>query len=202
MLLAGLPTFAEYDNTDDLLNPTKGARARFQVTPFAGTVDSDLTYFLTLDNRASAYWDVLNDGVYVLAGRGRLGSILSDDFADVPANHRLYAGGGGSVRGYAQYTVGPIGADGDPTGGRSALVGSLELRARFWEDIGGVVFVDAGSVSQQSYPDFEAGVQVAAGLGLRYYSPAGPIRIDVAFPLNRRPEDDDFQFYFSIGQAF
>jgi translocation and assembly module TamA len=200
--LAGVPAWAEYDGTDDLLNPTEGARARFEVTPFAGTLDSEFTAFLNLDTRASAYWDVLDDDVYVLAGRARVASIIAEGVEDVPKNRLLYAGGGGSVRGYELRHVGPLDVEGDPEGGLSALEASLELRARVWGDLGTVVFVDAGSVSQESYPDFEEGVQVAAGTGIRYHSPAGPIRLDVAFPINRREEDDFFQLYFSIGQAF
>jgi translocation and assembly module TamA len=200
--LAGIPLFAEFDDTDDLLNPTEGGRARFDVTPFTGTVDGDFTAFLNLDSRASAYWDVLDDDIYVLAGRARVASIIADDVEDVPKNRLLYAGGGGSVRGYERRSVGPLDVEGDPEGGLSALEASVELRARVWGDLGAVFFVDAGSVSQESYPDFEEGVQVAAGTGIRYHSPAGPIRLDVAFPINRRDEDDFFQLYFSIGQAF
>ncbi len=172
------------------------------MTPFAGTLDDEFTAFLNLDTRASAYWDILDDDVYVLAGRTRIASIIADSVGDVPQNRLLYAGGGGSVRGYERRFVGPLDAEGDPEGGLSALEASLELRARVWGDLGGVLFVDAGSVSRESYPGFEEGVQVAVGTGVRYYSPAGPIRLDVAFPVNGRDEDDFFQFYFSIGQAF
>ena len=201
-LLAGIPTFAEFDDTDDLLNPTRGARARFKVTPLVGTYDKDFTAFLEFDTGASAYWDVLDDESYILAGRTRLASVIAGGFDDVPANRRLYAGGGGSVRGYERRFVGPLDEDDDPTGGLSALEASVELRARLYDDIGGVLFVDAGSVSRESYPDFEESVQVALGTGVRYFSPAGPIRLDIAFPVNGRDADDFFQLYFSIGQAF
>ena len=129
-LIGGIPTFAEYDDTDSLLNPTRGVRARFEVAPYAGTLEQEFTRFLTLDNRASTYWDVLDNDIYVLAGRVRLGSTIAESLDDVPGNQRLYAGGGGSVRGYAQYTVGPVGALGDPTGGRSS-----GMRTRcFWAE--------------------------------------------------------------------
>ena len=78
----------------------------------------------------------------------------------------------------------------------------MELRTQVTDTFGVVPFVDAGSVSKASHPDFEEGVQVAAGLGLRYFTPVGPLRLDVAVPLNRRDADDSFQFYISIGQAF
>lgn len=199
--LGGIPLFAAYDDTDDLLNPTAGHRARFEVTPFAGVFDSEFTSFLKLDTNASTYWDILDDDRYVLAGRVRLASIVADELADVPKNRRLYAGGGGSVRGYGRRLVGPLDADNDPIGGLSAFEASLEMRARIWGDIGGVAFVDAGQVDTDSIPGFDD-VLFAAGLGVRYFSPAGPIRLDIAFPVNGRDVDDAFQLYFSIGQAF
>ena len=93
-------------------------------------------------------------------------------------------------------------AQNDPEGGLSAVELGGEIRARLYGDLGGTLFVEAGSVSQQSWPDFNDGVQLAGGVGFRYWSPAGPIRVDVALPLNPRDADDAFQFYFSIGQAF
>ena len=69
-------------------------------------------------------------------------------------------------------------------------------------DIGGVVFLEGGSVSTEVFPNFEEEVQWATGLGFRYYSPVGPVRLDVGVPLNPRDVDNDFEFYFAIGQAF
>jgi translocation and assembly module TamA len=131
-----------------------------------------------------------------------MASILSPDLESIPPTRRLYSGGGGSIRGYAENFIGPLDEDDDPIGGRSALEGGVELRARLFGDIGGVVFAEAGSVSTAVFPDFEEGVQVAAGFGLRYHSIAGPIRVDLAFPVNGRGADDAWQLYFSIGQAF
>lgn len=200
--LIGVPFFAEYDGSNDLLNPTKGARARIEATPFAGVEDNSPTEFLVLDSSGSFYQPLDDDRRYVIALRGRAATILSRNLDEVPATRRLYSGGGGSVRGYAENIIGPLDDDDDPVGGRSALEAGIELRAGIWGDIGGVVFAEAGSVSTEVFPDFADGIQAAAGVGLRYYSPAGPIRLDVGFPVNGRPVDDFFQFYFSIGQAF
>lgn len=200
--LGGVPTFAEYDRTDDPLDPTKGERLRVDVTPFAGTFDDEFATFLVADATGSLYYDITGEKRYVLAGRARLGSIVTDDITTVPPTRRLYSGGGGSVRGYAQRFIGPLDANNDPTGGLSVVELGGEVRARLYGDFGGVLFVEAGSVSEESVPTFNDGVQVAAGVGLRYYSPAGPIRVDVGVPLNGRDADDAFQFYFSIGQAF
>ena len=199
--LGGIPAFVDYDGTDDLLNPTEGLRARVDLTPFAGTVDSEFTNFLLIDTRGSTYWDILDNDRYVLAARARLGSIIASDLSDVPKNRRLYSGGGGSVRGYERREIGPLDAEGDPIGGRSVAEASLEMRARLYGNLGGVVFVDAGTVDTESFPGFDE-IQVASGFGVRYHSPVGPIRLDIAFPVNPRDTDDAFQLYFSIGQAF
>ncbi|HEU0221982.1 MAG TPA: BamA/TamA family outer membrane protein, partial [Paracoccaceae bacterium] len=179
-----------------------GTRLRLDATPFAGTFDERATTFLTLDGRASAYWALTGDARYVLAARARLATILAEDIDKVPPTRRLYSGGGDSVRGYAKDVIGPLNGNNDPVGGLAAVETGLELRARVWDDIGGALFLEAGSVSESSWPDFAEGVQVAAGVGIRYYSPVGPIRADVGVPLNPRNSDDIFQVYFSIGQAF
>ncbi len=199
--LLGLPVFAAYDGSDDLLNPTRGYRARLEATPYAGVFAGADTEFLVLDGTGSGYWRLDGKAKYVLAARGRLGSILAPDLASVPQTKRLYSGGGGSVRGYALDAIGPHDGD-NPTGGRSVVEAGLEFRAHLFGDLGGVVFAEAGSVSTETFPDFEEDVQAAAGFGIRYFSPVGPVRVDVAFPVNRRRIDDAFQLYFSIGQAF
>ncbi|MCI4661790.1 MAG: BamA/TamA family outer membrane protein [Neomegalonema sp.] len=202
VFLAGVPGFARFDNTNDQLDPSKGSRWLFQLTPFAGLLDADTTTFLTADLSGSAYQALDEEGRYVIAGRARAASILSSRFEDVPANRRLYAGGGGSVRGFADRHVGPLDSDGDPIGGRSAAEIGAELRARLYGDFGAAAFVDAGAVSPQLLAFSNSDFLAAYGVGFRYYSPIGPIRFDVALPMNPRPSDDDFQFYFSIGQAF
>ena len=90
----------------------------------------------------------------------------------------------------------------EPTGGLSAMEVAAELRAQVYGDFGLAVFAAAGSVAEEVVPTFSEGVQLAAGIGLRYYSPLGPIRADIGVPLNPRSSDDSFQVYFSIGQAF
>jgi translocation and assembly module TamA len=120
----------------------------------------------------------------------------------VPPDKRLYAGGGGSVRGYKYQSIGPQDEHHNPTGGLSSIIGSLELRYKITDSIGIVPFFDAGGVYEKSVPDFGSDIQYAAGLGARYYTGIGPIRADVAFPLNKRKDDDAFQLYISIGQAF
>ena len=200
--LLGAPFFAAYDGSDNLLDPTKGARLWLEATPFSGVNDKSDVEFLVLDVDGSIYRLLDEEHHVIVAARGRVASILAPDLDGIPATRRLYSGGGGSVRGYAQDFIGPLDDDHNPIGGRSALETGIELRARLFGDFGGVVFAEAGSVSTAMFPDFAEGIQAAAGVGVRYHSAAGPIRLDLAFPLNGRSADDAFQVYFSIGQAF
>ena len=201
--LAGLPGFVDVDASDSELNPTEGWRARLSVTPFAGYGDDgDAPLFTRVQTRASAYLPLDAERRYVLAGRARLGSIIAERVEDVPAPRRFYSGGGGSVRGYAERAIGPRDADGDPSGGLSVAELGLELRALAFDPLGVALFVEGGSVSEDQAPTFSEGVQLAAGGGLRYYSPVGPIRVDVGVPVNPEDDDDAFQIYLSIGQAY
>ena len=106
------------------------------------------------------------------------------------------------MRGYEYQKVGPLDENDDPIGGRTLLELSGELRIRVTETIGVVPFVDGGAVSEEPYPDFEDGMRWAAGLGFRYFTGFGPLRLDVAFPINGRDVDNLFEFYVSFGQAF
>lgn len=197
----GIPLGAKIDTTDNLLNPTKGFRAELSLTPYPTVLGSSVD-MIVAKAVGSTYLDLSDDGSVVVAGRLGIGSIAGPTIDDVPADKRLFAGGGGSVRGYKYQSVGPQDEDGDPTGGLSSITGSLELRTKITDTIGIVPFVDAGGVYEESVPDFGTDIQYAAGIGARYYTGIGPIRADIAVPLNKRKDDDSFQFYISIGQAF
>lgn len=199
--LLGLSGSARYDVSDDLLDPTRGSRITFSTEPAVSVVGEQVAFWVN-DLSASTYFDIAGDGAFVLATRGRIGSIVGAQRDNIPANRRLYAGGGGSVRGFGFRDVGPVDAQGDPVGGRSVLETSVELRWRFYEDFGLVPFLDGGQVFESIFPDFEGEYRWAAGLGFRYYSPIGPVRLDLGFPLNGRDSDDSFQLYVSVGQAF
>lgn len=112
------------------------------------------------------------------------------------------AGGGGSVRGYAYRNIGVDAGNGNIVGGRSLVEASGEVRTRITDSIGAVAFVDAGYVGEKSFPDFSEQMRIGAGGGLRYLTGLGPIRLDVAIPLNRRSGDPSYAFYVGIGQAF
>lgn len=197
--ILGFQFGGRYDGTDSLLDPAKGYRVSGALTPSWSFRDS--AAFAPLRVTASTYWDVLGDRRSILAVRGTLGSLMGGDEANVPRHQRFYAGGGGSVRGYDYQSIGPRDQFNRPSGGGSLLEASLEWRQRVWGDIGAVAFVDAGSVGTGSAPD-TANLRVGAGAGLRYYTPIGPVRVDVALPLIKQRDSSAFGLYVGIGQAF
>jgi translocation and assembly module TamA len=200
--LLGTPTGLAYDTTDDLLDPTRGTRLNLAVTPYVSIANSDVNFVVTRLSD-SIYVPLESENRVVLAGWGRIGTILgADSTEELPATKRLYGGGAGSVRAYGFQELGPIAADGDPAGGRSQLELGVELRWRMFEDFGGAVFVEGGDVYDDPLPDPSEGIRWGAGLGLRYFTGFGPIRADVAFPINPRDGDEPVQFYIGLGQAF
>lgn len=200
--LLGVPLGFAWDGSNSLLNPTKGYRASAQVTPWFPLGGDTNTQFTSLLFNGSAYHDLTGDGRYVVAARLGVGSTVGASLGQVPPDHRFYAGGGGSVRGFGYQKAGPRDAFGDPTGGRSLFEAGLELRYRVTETIGIVPFVDAGTVYDSAYPDFSDPLRVGAGIGLRYYTGFGPFRVDVGFPVNPQSGDARWQLYISLGQAF
>jgi len=199
--LVGIPLSVKYDSTDSLLDPTRGIRATAAVTPYPRFLGSTVG-FVQAKASVSGYYALDEDARYVLAGRVGFGSVSGASLADIPATRRFYAGGGGSVRGYAYRTLSPLGPLYNLTGGRSLFEASVEARIKITDTIGIVPFFDAGMAFESSFPDFKQDLQYAAGLGLRYYTPIGPIRLDVAAPLNARKGDKPVAVYISIGQAF
>jgi translocation and assembly module TamA len=199
--LAGVPIFARRDSTDDLLNPTTGTRAAATVTPYTSVTGGSLT-FASARLSGSAYRKLASSDRFTIAGFGAIGSIVGESRDALPADKRLYAGGGGSLRGYGYQLAGPINSDHKPFGGRSVLEFGSELRVKITETIGVVPFAEAGNVYDQSYPKLGSRLLYDAGIGARYYTPVGPVRFDVAVPLSRRQGDAPFQIYVSLGQAF
>ncbi len=198
--LVGLPVSLSYDSTDNPLNPTEGIRLIASVTPYPEFLGSSVPITVARGT-ASAYYAFDEEARYVLAGRLGLGSIVGADLDEIPANRRFFAGGGGSVRGYSYRTLGPTFL-GEPIGGRSLLEASLEARIKITDTIGIVPFVDAGTAFESSYPDFDERIRIGVGLGLRYYTAIGPIRLDVAIPVNPERGDPSYAIYVGIGQAF
>ncbi len=195
--LANIPLSLGYDRSDDLLNPSKGYRLGAQGGPqisLSGTSASSIRAVLD----ASYYYPF--NAKTVIAARVRLGSLLGGSVATIAPSRRLYAGGGGSVRGFGYQALGPVDATGRPTGGRSLFEASVEARYRMG-DIGIVPFVDMGQVYASDLPNL-ASLRVGVGVGARLYTNFGPIRVDVATPLIRQANDPLIALYVGIGQAF
>jgi len=193
-------TSAYLDMSDDALNPTTGWRMTLNVQPTAVT-GQDTVVFLRTEVQATAYRPLDGQAKTVVAGRLRLGSILGGSELSVPSDRLFYSGGGGSVRGYEYQGVGPRLPDNTPRGGVSLFEASLEVRRDLGRNFGAVAFIDAGAVGFAETPDF-ANLRYAVGVGARYNLSFGPIRADIAIPLDKRDGDATFQVYVSIGQAF
>ena len=201
-LIVGIPLTASRNTTDDILDPTEGTKLQLRVAPYYAALERTEN-FTVVELTGSAYYGIGERDWLVPAIRVRAGTIQGPETAQIPANRRFYAGGGGSVRGYEFQTAGPLDADNHPLGGRSVVETGLELRWRITNSFGLVPFVEGGRVFDASTPDFGENLFWAAGLGLRYFTIAGPIRLDVARPLNGRPGiDEGYQIYVSLGQAF
>jgi translocation and assembly module TamA len=203
--LVGLPVFAKYDSTKNLFNPTGGVRASLSATPME-TLGAQSVSFLVLQASASTYLDAsglfgASPGRTVIALRGLVGDIEGANQLQIPADKRFYAGGTATVRGYKYQSVGPAFPDNTPEGGTAVVAGTLELRQRIAGNYGAVAFVDAGQVAANDW-SFSHPWGIGVGIGGRYYTSIGPIRLDVAFPVNKLPDSGSFQIYLGIGQAF
>jgi translocation and assembly module TamA len=214
-----------------LLDPTHGLRGSLSLAPTLSRGNPNTTFFVSQASVAG-YFDLYpllgtERGRSVLAARALGGSALgTSEFTigaqrvpDLPPDQRFYAGGSGTVRGYRYQSVGPEFPDGNPVGGASMTAVNLEFRQRLGESFGAALFVDAGEVSeslnslttllhtrrctsatisQSATTCFMVGI----GAGPRYYTPIGVLRFDFAVPTIRRSNDDRFEVYIGLGQAF
>jgi translocation and assembly module TamA len=201
----GLPLALHFDNTGSLLNAVKGRRVTLSVIPYTGRYEGQ---FSVLRTRADgqAFFPLAGEDAFVLATRASLGMVFGGSAQEIPPSARFYSGGGGSVRGYEYQSLGPRNSDNDPQGGNALMEVSAEGRWKFTPEWGLVAFLDGGTVFDnavgQSVNFFDEDLRWGAGVGLRYYTAVGPVRFDVATPLNPRDDDDPVQFYISIGQSF
>lgn len=186
-----------FDRTDSLLDPTRGFRAQILVQP-EGALSDGFRPYLRSQLDGSGYYP-FGDNL-VVAGRARIGTTLGIDRFDLAPSRRFYAGGGGSVRGFGYQQLGPKDLDNNPLGGLSLVEAAGEVRYRFG-DYGVAGFVDVGQVYDRRVPTFKD-LRAGVGIGARYYTSFGPLRVDVATPLGRRPGESRFNVYISIGQAF
>jgi translocation and assembly module TamA len=197
--LVGLPLSILYNHANSDLNPTEGYRVDLDITPWVYSRD----FFTVIRLTGRHYFDIGEPGRSVLATRASIGSEPAVSIGGIPPDKYFYAGGGGSVRGFVYQSAGPRDNFNNPLGGASVVEANIEFRQRFGKSWGAVAFVDAGSAYPYFMPDFGLfAPRVGAGLGLRYYTDFGPVRVDVGMPLNRREGDPPFGVYVSLGQAF
>ncbi|MCK0533227.1 autotransporter assembly complex protein TamA [Sphingobium agri] len=195
--IGSLPVQVGYDRSNDLLNPTKGFRANLRISPEA-SLQGNVSPYVRGTFDLSGYYPVSD--ALVIAARTRLGTISGAARDQIAPSRRVYAGGGGSVRGFGYQELGPKDVNDDPIGGRSVNEFAVEGRYRFG-NYGVVAFVDAGQVYESAIPKF-SDIRYGVGLGGRFYTDFGPFRADIAMPINRQPGESKFTLYIGIGQAF
>ena len=206
--LVAVPLGVNYDSThlaSPLDDPTHGMRDSLTVRPTLALGTPNAEFIISQLSLAS-YFDLHELGLgdpdrTVLALRALAGKAQGAGQLSLPPDQRFYGGGSGTIRGYRYQSVGPLfPADKNPIGGTAIAAGTVELRHRFGADFGGAAFVDAGQVSS-SFKSIASDFRIGAGFGIRYYTPIGPVRFDVAVPVERRPSDDAFEIYVGLGQA-
>ena len=196
--IAAIPVYLGYDGSNDLLDPTRGFRLSGRLSPEASLQSG--SFFYARAQIDGSFYQPLSDTV-TFAGRVRLGAIFGASRDRIAPSRRFYAGGGGSVRGYGFQALGPRDpVFNDPIGGRSLAEFALEARIRIG-DFGIVPFFDGGNISTSPLPRFD-NLRFGAGIGARYHTRFGPIRVDVATPLNPQAGDPRVAVYVSLGQAF
>jgi translocation and assembly module TamA len=213
--LLGLPLTGTYNTTgvdSPLADARKGLRVSLAITP-TFSLGHPSAQFVITQLTGSAYLDLQNFGLAhdpgrsVVAFRALAGLAAGASQFSLPPDQRFYAGGSGTIRGYRYQSVSPAFPDGNPIGGTAINAGTVEFRQRIGAALGLAVFVDAGNVSRNLNP-LNGNVRVGAGAGVRYYTALGPLRVDLAVPLQRRTgagvakPDDAFEIYIGLGQAF
>ncbi|WP_208432390.1 autotransporter assembly complex protein TamA [Bartonella taylorii] len=196
----GLPSSLIYDSRNNKLNATKGLYGEVNVEPFYEIRSNNFVAKMTVEGRS--YWALGKRDRFIFAARAKLGKILGSDKAQIPSDTLFFAGGGGSVRGYAYRNIGIKTENDTVVGGRALVEGAAELRFSLNDKIGIVSFLDGGFVGEKAFVDFSQKIKWGAGIGGRYMTGLGPLRIDLAFPLKREKGDPRIGFYVGIGQAF
>lgn len=200
--LLKVPLQLRWSNADSLLEPTSGSTFQLKMIPSLQIFKPRFAYCINLFT-GSLYQKLTDDKRHVFAVKLTLGSIFGASKHEIPPPERFYAGSESTLRGYRHLTVSPLGRHHKPLGGRSMFIYSMETRHRIGKDFGLVLFYDMGNVYKEAYPNLtKDGIRQSVGFGIRYYTPIGPLRLDVAFPLNKRHIDNSLEAYFSIGQSF
>jgi outer membrane protein assembly complex protein YaeT len=191
-----------WQSVDDPIEPRRGVVIGLSPEISGGPLGADFNHFRLVGD-VRGYLPLGGD--FVLSTRVLAGTVAPyDGTPQIPLWARFYAGGTTTfpVRGYARRRVGPLSGSNDPLGGRTATVGSLEVRHPLWGPVWGVLFVDTGDVELSAWTVDPANFQTGVGFGLRASTPVGPIEADLGFGLNREGGDGLVQFAFTIGPEF
>ena len=199
-VLLQFPISLNWNTSDSLLEPTHGLNASITLTPTAPVSGKTHPFVIALGSLA-VYLPVESDARGIIAVRGLVGTIQGAQHLQVPPDQRFYAGGSGTVRGYTYQTIGPLFPDDTPEGGASLDAVNFEFRQHITKTIGIVPFIDAGRVGAGSAP-FTGRLRIGVGIGARYYTSIGPIRLDLGFPLSRTAGSNAFALYIGLGEAF
>jgi len=197
--LTSLPAEATFDSRNNRLDPAKGINGKAWLVPIVDMTEGKT--FLVAQFDVARYWSLDKEDRAIVAFRFRGGSILGSELEDIPSSYRFLAGGGNSARGYEYRSIGPK-VGGQVISGMSFASSSAELRLRPIKQIGVVPFVDIATVSLDRVPKFTDKIHVGAGLGIRYHTMFGPLRIDTAVPLTNNDDRSKFSLYVGLGQAF
>lgn len=189
-----------YDTRDNPFEPRKGMLAGLSFKLASSILFSE-TDFLKAVFYVNKYQALSKRLVLAVSLRGGAANGFGST-RELPLVERFFLGGRTTVRGYAQDTLGPKGADGTPLGGNAFAMGNLELRTDIGKGIGIVTFLDGGNVWRKSAQVDIAAIKYAAGLGLRYNTPVGPFRVDYGYKLNRERGESSGEIHFSLGHAF
>jgi len=205
--LIKVPLHLRWSSANNLMDPTCGQSINLKLIPTIRVLNRSFMYY-TQTFVGTFYYTFDKHEMWTLATKMDLGTIFGAQDRTIPPPERFYAGNEHTLRGYRYMTVSPLGPDGKPIGGRSLMVFATELRSRLGDKLGWVAFYEVGNVYKAIVPDFNVGQLQSVGFGIRYQTPVGPLRADVAVPLNRRTRPDGsfldraYELYFSMGQAF
>jgi translocation and assembly module TamA len=199
--LLEIPLYFRWSSANNLLNATRGATLEFKTIPSVNFRHGN-RYYLFSSVVYTCYFPIVGEELLVLAQQIMVDSILSQNLNAVPVPKRVLGGSDQDLRGYRYHTVSPLRGR-KPIGGRSGIFYTFETRLRVSKTIGLVPFFDLGCVYLTPLPKMHEKWFKSAGLGIRYFTFLGPLRLDLAFPLDRRKHIDPlYRVLFSIGQTF
>lgn len=200
LIISGWKIGMIYDSRDNPFYPTKGILSGMLVKLTSPLFLSE-TDFVKLTAYGNVYHELMKGVVLAASIRGGLAEGYNDT-AELPIVERFFLGGRTTVRGYEQDDLGPKGSDGNPTGGNVFLMENLEMRISIGKGLGIVLFLDGGNVWQKLSDIVLSDMKYTTGLGLRYNTPVGPLRVDYGHKLDKEKGESSGELHFSIGHAF